>query len=56
MNFTEKNHLTSGHVRGLVRQPMMMMLLLLGLSFIIALASVIFIADQLNTRSDSRVA
>lgn len=31
---------------------MMMMLFLLGLSFMIAIASVIFIAEQLNTRSD----
>ncbi len=54
MNFIEKNPSTSGQVRHLVRQPMIMMLFLLGLSFIIALASVIFIADQLNTRSDNQ--
>lgn len=52
MNVLFKMNFTSGHVRHLVRQPMIIMLLLLGLSFVTALSSVIFIADQLNSRSD----
>lgn len=54
MNVIDKMQFTSGPVRLLVRQPMIMMFILLGLSFIIALSSVIFIADQLNTRSDKQ--
>ncbi|MGP4128343.1 hypothetical protein OJE16_00460 [Pantoea tagorei] len=45
---------TDGRARGLVRKPMIIMLVLLGLSFGAALTALLCVADDLNDKADLR--
>lgn len=45
---------SDGRARGLVRKPMIIMLVLLGLSFLAALTALLYVAGDLNDKADHR--
>lgn len=54
LKLSETEQLISGQTDRLVKRPMLLMVLLLGLTFCVTLATLLMVADSLNTRADQQ--